>query len=219
MTEQLRNVSAEVSWVDRVMKRYKEKGILIPERQDKLYRSLALEFAPGRTVLDVGCSLGIGSNILAHEARAVWGIDINEEAIDFARKMFKRPNLDFEVADIENLPTRELSKFEMVVASEILEHVEDQGKALAGIKRFFTSETLGFITCPNVANPEVVENENKHHFHLHHNTAGQFYELMTQNFQVVTMYSVDKLDSWEMEATVDGNSTDYLIVSKVEGIK
>jgi 2-polyprenyl-3-methyl-5-hydroxy-6-metoxy-1,4-benzoquinol methylase len=219
MIEQLKNISADVSWLDRVIRRYHETGRLIPERQEKLYRSISLQFAGGHTVLDVGSSLGIGSNILAHEARFVWGVDINKEAIDFAVKMFKRPNLDFEVIDIENPPTRELATFEIVMASEILEHVEDQEKALVGIKRFFTPNTLGFITCPNVANPEVVENENKHQFHLHHNTAGQFYELMTKHFNSVVMYSVDKLETWDMAETVDGSSTDYLIVSKVEGTK
>lgn len=215
MTE-IKNLSSEISWLDRVIKRYKETGKLIPDRQDKLYRSLSLEFAPGMTVLDVGCSLGIGSNILAREARFVWGIDINKEAIDFATKMFKRPNLDFEVIDIENTPTRELAKFEIVTMIECLEHVENPDMALQNLKIFFTDKTVGFITCPNVANPEVVENENKHGYHLSHLNAGQFYELMTKHFNAVTLYSVDKLETWDISETVDGNSTDYLICAKVE---
>lgn len=214
-----KNISAEISWLDRIVKRYHEKGVLLPERQDKLYRALAREFAPGRTVIDIGCSIGVGSNILSHEARAVWGVDINPESIDFAKKAFRRPNLDFEVMDIENPPDRELAHFEMVSMVEVLEHVEHPDLALSNIKRFFTGDTLGFITCPNVANAEVVANEQKHGFHLSHWTAGQFYEIMTNNFNSVVMYSVDRLDSWGMEATVDGSSTDYLIVAKVEGIK
>jgi hypothetical protein len=78
---------------------------------------------------------------------------------------------------------------------------------------------IGFITCPNGNNQEVIENENKHGFHIQHWKAGEFYELMTKHFQSVTLYSVDKLDTWNQEETIDGNSTDYLILAKVEGIK
>lgn len=218
MDEQPKNVSAEVSWVDRVIKRFHEVGRLIPERQEKLYRAISKEFTAGKTCLDIGASLGVGSNILSYEARFVWGVDINEEAINFAKLAFKRPNLDFEVIDIENPPTRELAKFEIITMVEILEHLENPEQALQNIKRFFLPTTIGFITVPDHANPEVVENEKKHGFHLHQWDGGQFYALMTKHFQHVVMYSVDKLDSWAMEETVDGTTKDYLIVAKVEGL-
>jgi 2-polyprenyl-3-methyl-5-hydroxy-6-metoxy-1,4-benzoquinol methylase len=214
-----KNISAEVSWLDREIKRFKETGRLIPERQEKLYTSIGREFAAGRTCIDIGCSCGVGANILSHEARFVWGIDINEEAVAFAKKAFKRPNLDFEVVDIENTPTRELARFEMITMIEILEHLEHPDQALNNIKRFFQPETIGFITIPNVANEEVRENEAKHGFHLSHWTAGDLYQMMNEHFNAVTLYSVDKLDGFGIDATVDGNSKDYLILAKVEGIK
>lgn len=214
-----KNISDTFDWVGRVFKRYQEVGRLIPERQEKLYKKIRDEFTGGRTVIDVGCSLGFGSNILSHEARFVWGVDINEKAIDFAKKTFKRPNLDFETLDIENPPTRELARFEIVTMIEILEHLENPQNALNNIKRFFSKDTIGFITFPNCANDEVKENEKKHGLHLSHWDAGQFYELMTNNFNSVVLYSVDKLDTWAMEETCDGASTDYLIVAKVENIK
>jgi len=112
-----------------------------------------------------------------------------------------------------------LAKFEVIVASEIIEHLTDLDTGLNSIKRFFAPDTIGFITAPNSANPEVVENEKKHGLHLQHWNAGQFYELMTNNFERVTMYSVDKLDGWGMDATIDGGSNEYLVLAKVEGIK
>jgi 2-polyprenyl-3-methyl-5-hydroxy-6-metoxy-1,4-benzoquinol methylase len=203
------------------MKRYKERGVLIPEPQQKLYEKIRDFWIGGRTVIDVGCSLGIGSNIMSHSARAVWGVDVNAEAIDFASKTFRRPNLDFAVLDLENPPTRELAKFEVVVMSEVIEHLVDPEAGLNTIKRFFSQKggTIGFITAPNYANEVSRENEAKHGFHLSHFTAGEFYELLTRHFQSVTMYSVDKLNQWNQEETVDGDSKDYLIVAKVEGLK
>lgn len=212
------NKSAEVDWVGRVFKRYQEVGRLIPERQEKLYKKISLEFCTGKTVADIGCSLGIGSNILSHEARFVWGVDINEKAIEFATKTFKRPNMDFMVLDIEKPPTREFAKFDVVAMIECLEHLADPEGALNNLKRFFHDGTVGFITCPNEANDEVRENEAKHGYHLQKVDAGAFYEQMTRHFRSVTLYSVDKLENWAQEETVDGNSKDYLIVARVEGI-
>lgn len=210
------NISEQISWLDRIIKRFHELKTLIPPRQLKLYQKIRDEFVGGRTVVDIGCSIGIGSNILSHEARFVWGIDVNKEAIEFASLAFKRPNLDFAVLDIENPPTRPISQFEIVVASEIIEHLADVEKGLQTIKSMMGREALGFITCPNGNNKEVIENENKHGYHLSHWKAGEFYELMTKHFNVVTLYSVDKLETWDQEDTIDGNAEDYLIVAKVE---
>lgn len=213
------NKSAEISWFDREVKRFKEKGTLIPELQTRLYTAISREWTPGRTVVDMGCSLGVGSNILSHTARYVWGLDINEEAVRYASLAFKRPNLDFAVYDIEHPPMRELSKFEVVVMSEVIEHLADVNAGIGTIKGFFRPETVGFITAPNQNNEKVKENEAKHGFHIQQWTAGSFYEMLIQHFNSVTLYSAEKLNNWSQEETIDGNSTDYLVIAKVEGAK
>lgn len=213
------NISDQISWLDRSIKRFHEVGTLIPFRQRKLYEKIRDEFAGGRTVIDIGCSIGIGTNILSHEARFVWGIDVNKENVEFAKQALARPNMDFEVINIENPPTRGFSTFEVLVMSECIEHLNDVETGLSTFKRFMGKDSIGFITCPNGNNQQVVENENKHGYHIQHWKAGEFYELMTKHFQAVTLYSVDKLDNWGHSETIDGNADDYLIVAKVEGAK
>lgn len=214
----MNNISAQVDWVGRELKRFQDIGRLIPEGQDKLYRAIERGFCAGRTVVDVGSSCGVGTNILSYSSRFAWGLDVNEDAVEFAKQMHKRPNVDFEVYDIENPPSREVSKFELVVMSEVLEHLADPEIGLTNLKRFFSpaSNTIGFITAPNISNEEVKVRDAANPLHLSHWTAGQFYELMTKHFGVVTLYSVDKLYDWSQEETIDGNSTDGLIVAKVE---
>lgn|SRR3990167_3868049 len=219
MTNEQKNISAEYDWLGRVFKRFMEVEKLIPERQEKLYRLVSSEFAGGRTIIDVGCGLGLGSNVLSHNARFVWGVDINPRNVDFAKRAFRRPNMDFEVIDIEMPPTRELAKFDLVVMIETLEHLENADNGLQNLKRFFGQGTIGFITVPNRANDEVIANEEKHGLHLQHFDAGEFYALMTKHFGSVVLYSVDKLEKWDQTETVDGTSTDYLIVAKVESPK
>lgn len=212
------NQSLSVSWLDKIIKRYKDTGNLIPVGQDRLYRLIARDWAAGRTVVDIGSSIGYGSNILAHEARFVWGIDVCPESIDFAVKVFKRPNLDFAVLDIEQPPTRGISKFEVVVMCEVIEHLSSPEAGLDMVKRLLAAHGVAFITAPNINNPEVKERDAANSLHISHWTAGEFYALLTKHFQAVTLYSVDKLAYWTQEETIDGNSTDGLIVAKCEGV-
>lgn len=214
-------MSNEISWLDRDIKRFKEIGTLIPATQRRIYEKIGEGFCSGRTVIDIGCSIGIGTNILSHSARHVWGIDIDHEAIQFANLAFSRPNVSFAILDIENPPTRELARFEVIVAIEILEHLKSYQRGLGTIKKFFSirGSSIGFISAPNINNPEIKKRDMENPLHLQHWTAGDFYKIMTDNFQSVVLYSAEKLDKWNIKETVDGNTTDGLIIAKVEGIK
>ena len=216
----MENISKDVPWLDKGIKRFKDLGTIIPANQRHIYEKIRDHWVGGRTVLDMGCSLGVGSNILSHEARFVWGIDVNKEAIAFANYAFARPNLDFEVADIQNPPTRELSKFEVIVAIEVLEHLEDPDQGIAFIKRFFSTKmnTVAFITVPNSKNAAVAERDAVNDLHLTHWDAGTFYEYLIKHFKSVTLYAGEKLTDFGPEDTIDGNSDCALVLAKVEGL-
>lgn len=213
-----KNRDQGVSWLDRDIYRFKETGHLIPPVQIKLYRSLAAHWAPGRTILDIGCSIGTGTNYLSHYARHVWGIDINEEAIRFAKEIFERPNLSFEVMDVENPPTRELAPFEVVLMIEVIEHLTDPVIGINFMKKFFSDKlnTVGFITAPNRNNPRVCKLDDKNDLHLHRWTAGEFYSFLTEHFNAVTLYNGDAVDRWTAEETMDGNGMGSIVIAKVE---
>lgn len=215
-----KNRDQNYSWLDRNVKRFKEKGFFIPEPQIKLYKSIGNHWVSGKTVIDVGCSVGTGSNILSHYARHVWGVDLNEEAINFAKQVFERPNLSFDVMDIENPPTRPLSNFEVVVMSEVIEHLNNPEAGLEFCKRFFSdkADTVGFITAPNPSNEIVKLTDASNELHLHHWTPGQFYELLIKHFRNVTLYDNEKIDLWSSSETTDGNCLSPVVVAKVEGI-
>lgn len=216
------NVSASISWLDKDINRFKKMGKLIPPLQIRNYHKIKDHWTNGRTVVDVGCSIGYGSNILSHQARHVWGVDVNEEAIKFANHVFARPNLSFDIMDIEDPPNRPISKFEVIVVSEVIEHLANVKKGLETIKNFFDPRlnSIGFITVPNTANSRIRRADAKNKLHLNRWTPGEFYELMTQHFNSVTMFSGDRVDKWTMEETVDGNEiSSRIIIAKVEGAK
>jgi ubiquinone/menaquinone biosynthesis C-methylase UbiE len=85
-------------------------------------------------VLDVGCGIGALAHDIADKTGArVVGIDLNEDQIRAARTRYAHPNVDHLVGDVRSdLPDR---RFDVVVMSNVLEHVEDRVDLLRSIAR------------------------------------------------------------------------------------
>jgi len=75
-------------------------------------------------ILDVGASTGIIDNYLAQYFYSVLCIDIDKEAIKYAKKTFQKDNLTFREGDAlsTNLPSESV---DVVICSQIYEHVPD----------------------------------------------------------------------------------------------
>jgi 2-polyprenyl-3-methyl-5-hydroxy-6-metoxy-1,4-benzoquinol methylase len=108
----------------------------------------AAQFAKGRRVLDAGCGIGYGSNILAEAGAAeVTGVDIAEPVIEAAR-MGAASGVSFQPGDVAalDLPA---DSFDLVVCFEVIEHVEDTDAVLDELARVLAPGGLLFISSPN----------------------------------------------------------------------
>jgi SAM-dependent methyltransferase len=85
-------------------------------------------------LLDVGCSTGIIANFLADYFDEVVGIDIDANAIQFARSTFRRPNLEFALQDGLNLNFKD-DTLDLVVCAHVYEHVPDPHRLLSEVHR------------------------------------------------------------------------------------
>ncbi len=96
------------------------------------------------TILDVGCGTGYITNIISNELNStVIGCDIDSNRISFARMNFDQQVF---IANVTQLPFKD-SSFDVVVASEILEHIPFREHALIEIKRVAKKSVV--ITVPN----------------------------------------------------------------------
>src|SRR5205814_7591503 len=53
----------------------------------------------GRDVLDAACGVGYGSAYLAETARRVVGVDLNVDAVEYARDRYAAPNIEYRLGD------------------------------------------------------------------------------------------------------------------------
>ena len=98
------------------------------------------------SVLDAGCGEGIVTNFLAEQDPSldVSGVDASAEAISYADHHFGE-RVDFRTGDIFALPYDD-DAFDCVVCSEVLEHLDQPGLAMAELKRVSRRHVL--ITVP-----------------------------------------------------------------------
>lgn len=90
--------------------------------------NLIRRFVPleGRSILDVGCGLGMYVRALRRFSQDVHGVDIDEEKVAEASQ--ELPNI--RVAPAEDLPYPD-GRFDVVLSHEVIEHVDDDRQAVA----------------------------------------------------------------------------------------
>jgi SAM-dependent methyltransferase len=109
----------------------------------------ARQFCAGRDVLDAGCGVGYGSAHLAETARRVVGVDIDPEAIAYARNRYAGPKVEFVEADVSALPFGD-SSFDVACAFEAIEHVPEPERLVAELRRVVRPEGVCVLSTPRV---------------------------------------------------------------------
>ncbi|MFL5930472.1 MAG: class I SAM-dependent methyltransferase [Gaiellaceae bacterium] len=101
------------------------------ELREKLLLRELLAVGPGHDILNAGAGLGSFTALLEGRGFSVTSTDVSEPALDH---LFERVDGPVVRADLTELPFPAES-FDAVVLGEVLEHVEDDGAALAEVHR------------------------------------------------------------------------------------
>jgi len=155
----------------------------------------AARMAREQRVLDLGCGSGYGADVLAREAREVLGIDIADDAIDYARQHYRVANVRFERASCLDIPAPDGS-FDLVVAFEIIEHLTDWRAFLREVRRVLAPAGQFLVSTPNqlyYAEARAALGPNP--FHVHEFQYSEFQHELEAVFPRVALYLENHTDA------------------------
>lgn len=119
-----------------------------PKHQDRL--KWCAGQCVGETFLDLGCAFGHSTNIMRGFHYGNWtGIDFSEEAVAEARHFF--PDIPF--VFLRNIEDGADLKFDTVICSEVIEHVENDAAFVAGLVRMTRMRLVLTTPCRDAHDP------------------------------------------------------------------
>ena len=163
MSDRLLNASPDTSDMSDVPERFDPatmRGEIIEAEHLARYRWVS-SLAAGHRVLDAGCGTAYGSALLADAgALEVVGVDRASDVLELARPGMPAA-VTLEVADVTALPY-ESGRFDLVVCFEVIEHLDDPGRALDEFLRVLGPEGVLAVSSPN---RDMYSPGNPHHVH------------------------------------------------------
>jgi len=116
-----------------------------------------------KSYLDIGCAYG-GFLVAFHLAGAIniTGIDINERLLTCSRALGKDYNMTFNILlknilDLQGL--YDLGKFDIITCYDVIEHVNNQSKALINISSLLKEGGLINLEIPNPYHPSNIKSD------------------------------------------------------------
>lgn len=102
-------------------------------------------------ILDIGCGVGTLDFYLASKRKDVTGIDVSKNAIDLARANAKKLGLNGKTRflRIDFPKSAPKGKFDLIICSEVLEHLRDDKKAIKKIFSLLIKNGLAIISVPS----------------------------------------------------------------------
>ena len=161
----------------------------VPEENYWFRRHLAVyqwiaERVAGLRVADLACGEGYGAAVLARVAREVIGVDANPEAHQHARLRYRRPNLRFERALVEDFD----EPCDAISFLQTIEHIREPEALLA---RFAATAPVAYVTTPNrltLAPPGAEKSDNP--WHLREYSPAEYRALLEPHFSRVELLGV-----------------------------
>lgn len=98
---------------------------------------LSKHIKKSNSVLDLGCKYGEISFLLSKLTKDVVGIDYDKRAIEKAMSKYHSDNLKFYHAEAYEFLTESPTKFDVLVLSHVLEHLDDPREFINSFKGFF----------------------------------------------------------------------------------
>lgn len=133
----------KINYEDYWKKRLKRNYMSLMPRHYEIARIIIKTKNSGR-VLDLGCGEGHILKMLSN-AYEKYGVDISKTALRLANDK----NIHIELCNLNKDFPFDI-KFNFIICSEVLEHLENPSNVLENVKKHLTKDGLFLVTTPNV---------------------------------------------------------------------
>jgi len=162
----------------------------IHQRQLFAYEKAA-EYVKG-DLLEIGCGVGRGIEVLLKKCKTYTTIDKNDEVLGSLRKQF--PGLTFISASVPPFAGAATEGFDCLVTCQVIEHVEDDRLFMEEVHRVLKPGGVAVITTPNI---KMTLSRNP--WHVREYTKEEMLALVKRKFsdvQLLGVYGDEKVNQY-----------------------
>lgn len=151
----------------------------------------AIDYCTNKSVLDIGCYLGYGENVIKETSKEIIGIDTDKDAIDFACRNYDFKNIDFIHVELGRLPFND-DRFDTVLGMELIEHIPPQelDYFLRDVKRVLKKGGTLITVTPNRKTRLMPFQKPLNPDHFREYTATQFIKILCRHFSDVEIAGI-----------------------------
>jgi len=113
------------------------------------------------SVLELGCSDGLGSYILKERASKVHAVDFDHRAIGWAKENLEDSQITFEQ---ENILTKKFGQFDTVISLDVIEHIysENEDEYMSAILNNIKNTGVAIVGTPNITAEKYASHNDQH---------------------------------------------------------
>jgi SAM-dependent methyltransferase len=179
----------------------------VPVQKETYFTALNEYVEDGDRILDVGCGIGYGLNLLSIKAGEVVGVDVDAKAIDYctAHVLKKNPKLkELRHYDGYHLPYEDRA-FDVVTCIDVIEHVERYDAFIDELLRV-AGKRVVFGTPNRRAEFTNPDGTPKNYWHLREWSYKELDEILRRHASQIDWHFVN--GAWEGPFTISRTPTD-----------
>jgi 2-polyprenyl-3-methyl-5-hydroxy-6-metoxy-1,4-benzoquinol methylase len=174
--------------LESAFEKFKNIGDFLYPDQRSIYNHIGKEIK-GEYAIDVGCGIGIGSNILSCHGAKVVGVDVVDLNVKCATNLY--PNMNFFQWDIRRGPCD--PSVDNVVCIEVIEHIVKPELAIKNL--IDSAKKCVYISSPNRNSPTLGQDHPINQYHVKEYSTHEMLEMLPEGVEILNPISFEVLES------------------------